>query len=350
MNGPRWSQPFPQNAKWTLKAGLRACAAVAAMAFAFQPLAHAQSASAPPDTSGSGSYPSHVIHIISPFEPGGATDFLARVLSQRMGAALKQTVIVDNRPGANGVIGSSMVAKAAPDGYTLLLGTVGTHGINAAIYEKLPFDTLRDFAPISMIARTPMILVANPGTVRANNARELIAEMKAAKNPYLFSSAGKGSVGNAAAELFKELAHVNLTHVPYKGTAPAVLGLLSGEVQLTFTSPVAAAAYVKTGKLKIIGSAAGQRSVVDPETPTLAEEGVTGFDVSTWYGLFAPAKTPPAIVEYLSATMRRVLNDPQVKQQLLSQSLQAAGDTPADFTDQVRREVARWAPLASVIR
>jgi len=346
MNSLSNCHASPQNMKKIFGIGARAGAIAASIAFA----CGATAATAPPDTTSSGTYPSHVIHIVSPFEPGGATDFLARVLSQRMGAALKQTVIVDNRPGANGVIGSSMVAKAAPDGYTLLLGTVGTHGINAAIYDKLPFDTLRDFAPLSMIARTPMILVANPGSVKANNARELVAEMRAAKNPYLFSSAGKGSVGNAAAELFKELAHVNLTHVPYKGTAPAVLGLLSGEVQLTFTSPVAAAAYVKTGKLKIIGSAAGQRSVVDPETPTLAEEGITGFDVSTWYGLFAPAKTPPAIVQYLSATIRSVLSDPQVKQQLLSQSLQAAGNTPEAFADQVRREVARWAPLASVIR
>jgi tripartite-type tricarboxylate transporter receptor subunit TctC len=310
----------------------------------------AAATAAPPDTTGKGAFPSHPLHIVSPFEPGGATDFLARLLAQQMGARLGQTVIVDNRPGANGVIGSSYVNKAAPDGYTLLLGTVGTHGINSAIYDKLPFDTVTGFAPVGMIARTPMILVANATKVAANDAQALIAEMRAAKQPYLFSSAGKGSVGDAAAELFKSLAQVDLTHVPYKGTAPAVLGVITGEVQLSFTSPVAAAPFVKDGKLKIIGSAAGQRSAVNPDIPTLAEEGVKGYDVSTWYGLFAPPKTPPAVVAYLNATMRSVLEDPKVQQQLLAQGLQAAPDTPAEFSDQVRNEVARWAPLASVIR
>ncbi|CAN5377994.1 tripartite tricarboxylate transporter substrate binding protein [soil metagenome] len=326
-----------------------AAMAVAATGIALA-LQDAHADGGPRDAGGTTSYPSHTVRVISPFSAGGGTDFIARLLSERLGRALGQTVIVENKPGANGVIGSDFVAKAAPDGYTLVLGTVGSHGINAAVYEKMPFDTVRDFSPIGMVARTPMLVLANPQSVKANDARDLLIELKRAPAPLVFSSAGTGSVGHVAGALYSQRTGVELIHAPYKGAAPAVLDLMSGQVQLMFGTPVSTLQYVKAGKIKALAVTSETRSKIVPDIPTLAEQGLPGFDVSTWYGLFAPANTPPAIVDYVSARLREVMADPAVQQQFLDQGLEAVGNTPAEFAAQVRGEVAKYQSLGKSIR
>ena len=289
-------------------------------------------------------YPTKPIKIVSPFSPGGGTDFLARLLAQKLGASLGQTVIVENRPGANGLIGAEAVAKSAPDGYTLLLGTVGTHGINVTAYEKLPYDTIRDFAPISMIGRTPMLVLAHP-SVKANTVQQLVAEAKQRDAPFVYSSAGVGSVGHVAGELFASTAGVPMTHAPYRGAAPAVADLVSGQVELMFGTPVSTAQYVSGGRIKVLGVTSAQRSTLVPDIATLAEQGFPGFDVSTWYGLIAPANTPRPILLLIAGKVAQVVADPEVQRQLVAQGLEVVGNTPDEFDAQIRAEVAKWSKV-----
>ncbi|HEY9280421.1 MAG TPA: tripartite tricarboxylate transporter substrate binding protein [Eoetvoesiella sp.] len=290
-------------------------------------------------------YPSKAVTIVSPFSAGGGTDFIARLLASELAKGLGQTVVVENRPGANGMIGSDYVAKARPDGYTLVLGTVGTHGINQAVYDKVPYDTIKDFAPISLIARTPMLVLANPG-VKANNVRELVEEARKKSEPMIFSSAGVGSVGHVAGELFAQEAGVKLLHAPYKGAAPAAVDLVGGQVPLMFGTPVSTAQYVSSGKVKILGVTSAHRSKLVPEVPTLNEQGFKDFDVSTWYGLLAPANTPPAIVQLLAQKTKAFLADPQIQQQLLQQGLETVGNSPEEFTKLINAEVSKWAKVS----
>ena len=306
-------------------------------------------ASGGPPEAGGGSYPSRPIKIIAPFSAGGGTDFISRVLSTRLAQALGQPIVVENRAGANGAIGADAVAKAAPDGYTLLIGTAGSNGINAAVYEKLPFDTVRDFAGISLLARAPMLLLAHP-SVKANNAQELIAEVKRSGVPYSYSTAGIGSVGHAAGVLFAQTTGAELTHVPYKGAAPAVVDLMSGQVKLMFGTTVSTLQYVRAGNVKVLGVTTAQPSPSAPGVVPLAQQGLPGFDVATWYGLLAPGRTPPAIVEHVSARLRAVLAEPEVQQQFLDQKLEIVGNTPAEFDAQVRREVEKWTRIGKALR
>src|SRR5215468_9311725 len=254
-------------------------------------------------------YPTRPIRFVVPYPPAGGTDVVARILSEPLGAALGQPIIIDNRGGAAGNLGTDIAAKAAPDGYTVLF-TLSSHTINPKLYEKLPFDVERDFVPISLAALSPQILVAHP-SVPANNIRELIALAKSQPGKLNFASVGTGSPAHIAGELLKLKAGIDMVHVPYKGGGPAITDTIGGQVQLLFVSMPAAWQHVKAGKLKAIAVASAKRSVAAPDLPTIAESGVPDYAVESWYGAFAPAKTPPAAVAKLNAAFVKVLDNPQ---------------------------------------
>ena len=263
-----------------------------------------------------GGYPDRPLRLIVPFPPGGTVDLIARIVAERIAPGLGQTVVVDNRAGAGGAIGADAVARAAPDGYTILQGTGSTHGTNPAVNKKLPYDPIKDFDPIVMIARTPYILVAHPA-IAANTVRELVALAKAQPGKINFASYGSGSSNHLAAELFKAMAGIDLVHVPYKGAAPAVAAIVAGEVQVIFDVVGTSGQHIKAGKMKLLGVGSPQRSPVAPDAPTLAESGVTGFDAGTFFGLFAPAGTPRVIVDRLNREVVKVLAMPAERERLV---------------------------------
>ncbi len=259
--------------------------------------------------------------MIVPYPPAGGTDIVARIISEPLGAVLGQPIIIENRGGAAGNLGTDVAAKSAPDGYTILF-TLSSHTINPKLYDKLPFDVEKDFIPISLAAYIPQILVANP-SVPANNVKELIALAKAEPGKLNFASVGTGSPGHIAGELFKLKTGTNMVHVPYKGGGPAVTDTLGGQVQLLFVSMPAALQYVKAGKLKAIAVTSDKRSAAAPDIPTIAESGVPDCVVNSWYGALVPARTPPAIVAKLQAAFAKVLQMPQVKERLFAQGAEA---------------------------
>jgi tripartite-type tricarboxylate transporter receptor subunit TctC len=285
-------------------------------------------------------YPNRPIRFIVPYPPAGGTDIVARILAEPLGAVLGQTIVIDNRGGAAGNIGTDLAAKAAPDGYTILF-TLSSHTINPKLYDKLPFDVEKDFVAISLAATLPQILVAHP-SVPANNVRELIALAKAQPGKLNYASVGTGSPGHIAGELFKLKTGVDIVHVPYKGGGPAVTDTLGGQVQLLFVSIPAALQYVKAGRLKPLAVTSEKRSEAAPEIPTLVESGVPDCVVSSWYGALAPAKTPPAIVAKLQAAFAKVLAMPEVKEKLFLQGAEASPSTSAEFDRRIREELKQW--------
>ena len=285
-------------------------------------------------------YPSRPIKVIVPYPPGGGTDIVIRTFADQLGAALGQPLVIENRGGAAGNVGTEVAARAAPDGYTMLF-TLSSHTINPKLYGKLPFDVEKDFAPIGLAANIPQILVAHPG-VPVNNVKELIAYAKANPGKLNFASVGTGSPGHIAGELFKLKAGVDMVHVPYKGGGPAVTDTLGGQVQLLFVSMPAAWQHVKAGKLKALAVTSDQRSVVAPDIPTLVEAGVPDCVVNSWYGALVPAKTPPAAIAKLSAALSKVLQMPEVKEKLLLQGAEATTSTPQEFDALIRDELAKW--------
>src|SRR5215470_6206523 len=285
-------------------------------------------------------YPSRPIRFVVPYPPAGGTDVVARILSEPLGKALGQPIIIDNRGGAAGNLGTDVAAKAAPDGYTVLF-TLSSHTINPKLYEKLPFDVERDFVPISLAALSPQILVANP-SVPANNIRELIALAKSQPGKLNFASVGTGSPAHIAGELLKLKAGIDMVHVPYKGGGPAVTDTIGGQVTLLFVSMPAAWQHVKAGKLKAIAVTSLKRSVAAPDVPTIAESGIPDYVVDSWYGALAPAKTPPAVIARLNQAFVKVLENPQIKERLLAQGAEAAPSTPADFDRLIKEELKKW--------
>jgi tripartite-type tricarboxylate transporter receptor subunit TctC len=285
-------------------------------------------------------YPAKPIRVIVPYPPGGGTDVVARIVAEPLGAALGQPIIIDNRGGAAGNLGTDLAAKSSPDGYTILL-TLSSHTINPKLYDKLPFDVERDFAPISLVALSPQILVAHP-SVPANNVRELIALAKAEPGKLNFASVGTGSPGHIAGELFKLKTGVDMVHVPYKGGGPAVTDTLGGQVQLLFVTLPAAMQHVKAGRLKALAVTSDKRSLAAPDIPTIAESGVPDCVVNSWYGALAPAKTPPAIVAKLQAAFAKVLAMPEVKDKLFAQGAEAAPSSSADFERRIHDELKQW--------
>jgi tripartite-type tricarboxylate transporter receptor subunit TctC len=289
-------------------------------------------------------YPTKPIRLVVPFPPGGATDILARNVAQKLTETWGQSVVVDNRPGAGGNIGSELVAKAAPDGYTLEMGTVGTHAINASLYSKMPYDHVKDFAPIILVAGVPNVLVVNP-SLPVNSVQELIAYAKANPGKLNFASSGPGTSIHLSGELFKVMAGVQMTHVPYKGSAPALQDLLGGQVQLMFDNLPPSLPQIKAGKLRALAVTSLTRAPALPDVPTIAESGLPGFEASSWFGILAPAGTPPAIIAKVNAEVAKWLASPEGKDKLVAIGANAGGGSPEDFARHIQAETAKWAKV-----
>jgi len=285
-------------------------------------------------------YPARPIRLILGFAPGGSTDLVARVVGQKMAEAWIQQVVVDNRPGANGMIGADLVAKANPDGYSLLLSSIGPMAINASLY-KMPYDIVADFAPVTYTGNVTNLLVVHP-SVAAASVKELIALAKAQPGKLTFGSSGTGGAPHMAVELFKILAKVNVVHVPYKGGGPAMADLVGGQISGSFASMPSSIPFVRAGKLRALAVTAPKRSPAEPQVPTISEAGIPGFAVLDWQGLFTTAKTPPAIVNKLNAEVVRILALPDVVEKLAVAGVEIQTSTPREWGDFVKSEIAKW--------
>ena len=286
------------------------------------------------------SYPTRSVRGVVTAAPGGGNDFVARVLAQRLSERLGQTVVIDNRGGSGGLVGTMAVAAAAPDGYTLLFCFVN-FAIYPALYRKLPFDPTTAFAPISTLAATPLVLVV-PSSHPVKSVAELIALARAKPDQLNFASTGVGSLGHLAGELFKSMTGAGMTHVSYKGGAPAIAALLAGESQLYFSTMPAALTQVKAGRLRALGVSGAKRAAADPGIPTIAEAGVPGYDVTGWFGLLAPARTPATTVNLLNGEVNKVLKLADVRERLAMEGVEALGSTPQEFGVLIRNEIAKW--------
>jgi tripartite-type tricarboxylate transporter receptor subunit TctC len=283
-------------------------------------------------------WPARPIHLVVPYAPGGPVDISARLIASPLQKALGQPVVVDNKPGAGGNLGADAVAKSAPDGHTLVMGAIATHAINPTLYPEFPYDPIRDFRHVALVVQVPNVLVVN-NDVPARDVRELVAFLK--KNPSAFASGSTGSTGHLAGVLFQQLTGTEMVHVPYKGSAPAVLDLMAGRVQLMFDNLASALPNIRAGKVRALAVTTAKRSSFVPELPTLE-----GFDLTTWWGVMAPAKTPDAIVERLSREILRAIDDPEVKEKLRAMGSEGPGvRTPAEFTAFVQRELKTYSEL-----
>jgi tripartite-type tricarboxylate transporter receptor subunit TctC len=287
------------------------------------------------------SYPLKPIRMIVPFPPGGGADAIARNISQKLTEALGQPVVIDNRAGAGGIIGLDAAAKAAPDGYTLLMAPSGPMVIHPSLHAKLSYNPSKDFAPISQITTTPLILVVHP-SLPVKSVKALIQLAKASPGTLNFASVGKGGSSHLAAEMFMMMTAINMVHVPYKGLTPALTALLSGEVQVMF-SGMTMVPQVRSGKLRPLGVTSAKRSSALPEVPTIAESGVSGYETATWYGMLAPAGTPPAIIERLNREIVKILGVPELRARLAFEGADPVGNSPEEFAEYIRLELARWA-------
>jgi tripartite-type tricarboxylate transporter receptor subunit TctC len=285
-------------------------------------------------------YPNRSIRMIVPYPPGGGTDVVARILNEKLAPELGQPIVIDNKGGAGGSVGTELAAKATPDGYTILL-TLSSHTINPKLFPKLGYDVERDFIPVSLAALIPQIVVANP-SVPANNVAELVALLKANPGKYNYASVGIGSPGHIAGELFKLKTGVQMTHVPYKGGGPAVTDTIGGQVQLLFVSMPAALQFVKQGRLKALAVTSAKRSASAPDVPTIIENGGPDVVVDSWYGVLVPAKTPAPAVARLNAAMTKVLAMPDVREKLFAQGAEAVSNSSAEFEAIIRDELKKW--------
>ena len=289
-------------------------------------------------------YPDKPIKFVVPYPPGGGTDVIARIVQPRLQALLGQSIVIDNKGGAGGSIGTDIVAKSAPDGYTVLF-TLNSHTVNPAIYAKLPFDTQKDFEPVGMVASLPQLLAVNP-QFAANSVADLVAQAKAKPGSLAYASVGIGSPGHLAGELFNLRAGVQTVHVPYRGGGPAVTDVMGGQVPLLWVSIPAAAQHVKSGKLKALAVSTKKRSAAFPDVPTMQEAGVADFEVDSWYAMFVPAKTPKAVIDKLNAALNALLKEPEIREKLLAQGSEGVGGTPEALAQAVAAELPKWAKLA----
>jgi tripartite-type tricarboxylate transporter receptor subunit TctC len=290
------------------------------------------------------SWPNRAIRLISPFAPGGGADITSRAISPKLGAALGQQVVVDNRGGAGGMLGVELAAKAAPDGYTLVMGTIGPIAINPSLIAKMPYEPLKDLAPISQTAVAVNVLVVHP-SLPARSVKELIAIAKARPADLNYGSSGPGAADHLAGELFNSMLKVRMTHVPYKGGAPAMLDLVAGNVQLVFSTYSTAVAAIQAGRVRPLAIAGSQRFELMPGLPTMSEAGLKGFEVNNWYGVFAPAGTPREIIVRLNAEIVKALALPDVKKRLLDSGIIATSSSPENFAAYIRAETAKWAEV-----
>jgi len=298
-----------------------------------------------------GAWPNKPVRIVVPFAPGGTTDILARALAPELAKAFGQTFVIDNKPGAGGNLGSDIVAKSPPDGYTLLMGTVGTHAINASLYPKMPFDPVKDFVPIVLVAGVPNVLVMNPAkaeSAKINTVADLIRYAKANPGKLNMASSGNGTSIHLSGELFKSMTGTYMLHFPYRGSGPALLDLIGGTMDLMFDNLPSALPQIKAGKLKAIAVTSAQRSAAVPDLPTIAESGVKGFDASSWFGLLAPAGTPADIVNRIQQETAKSFESPAFKERLLSQGAIPGGQPPAEFAKFIAAETKKWAQVVKV--
>jgi tripartite-type tricarboxylate transporter receptor subunit TctC len=295
-------------------------------------------------TAADDAYPSKTVRIIAPFPPGSGVDIIARVVGQALTEAWKQSFIVENRAGAGGTIGSDIAAKAPPDGYTLLLGNVSTLAIAPNLYRKLPYDPVRDFTPITLITWMNSVLVVHP-SVPARSLRELVALAKSKPRGLTYASAGSGTTGHLGAELFKSLAGIDMLHVPYKGSGPALVDLLAGQTQVMFATIATSLPHIKGGKLRALGVTSLRRAPLLPEVPSINEALLPGYEVIVWQGIVAPARTSDAVIAKLNAEVVKSLRTPAMKDQLSSQGLDAVGNSPREFAEYIRTENVKWAKV-----
>jgi len=317
------------------RAALQALGA-AGLAAALPGSARAQSADA---------WPSRPISYVVPFTPGGSTDVIGRLLAQKLAEALGQPVVVDNKPGAAGAVGASYVAKAKADGYTLFGGTISTHAINASLYKNLPYDPVKDFEPISLVAFLPNVLIVDPN-LGVRSVAELIALLRKDPAKRSFASSGAGTSTHLAGEMLGDMIGVKLTHIPYKGTPPAMLDVSSGQVTFMFDQITAALPLVQAGKLRLLAVTTAKRMALAPELPTMAEAGVPGFEMASWQAVYGPKNLPPAISQRLAAEITRILQQPEVRDKLTNQlGMEVVAGSPAQLAALMQKEIPRWGEL-----
>lgn len=296
------------------------------------------------DDTAAADYPSRQIQLVVGFSPGGGTDMVARALSERLTKSWRQPVIVENRPGAGGNIASELIARANPDGYTLLMGTTNTHTLNPSFYGNLSFDTLQDFTPITAVAVTPMVLVVN-ADLPVNTVGEFIAYTKEKTDQVSIGSAGTGSAGHLAVEMFKVMTNAGLVHIPYKGAAPAITDLIGNQIPAMFAPAAPLLPHLKTSRVKALAVTTLERSPLMPEVPTLDESGVPGFNTNSWFGLFAPKGTPADVVDRIYGEVSKQLEEPAMRDLLLGQALTPVGNPPNEFAAQIREEKTRYSEI-----
>jgi tripartite-type tricarboxylate transporter receptor subunit TctC len=289
-------------------------------------------------------YPSRAIRWVVPFPPGGGNDTIARLVGQQMASSLGQQVLIDNRPGAAGALGAQVAAKAPADGYTIFLAGVGSHGLNPNLTKKPLYDPVKDFDAISLIASAPLLVVVHP-SLPVKSVKDLVALAKAKPGMINYASNGAGGSSHMAAELFDMMAGTRMLHIPYKGLAPALTDLLSGEVQVMFSSAVAMLPQVKAGRLRAIAMTGSRRSAAIPDVPTVAESGLKGYETGSWYGAVAPAGTPRYAIDKLAAEIIRITKSPQITNKLVEEAVIPVGSTPAEFSEYIRSEIARWSKV-----
>ena len=284
------------------------------------------------------------IRIVAPSTPGDAPDVIARLVADKLSVALGQQVVVDNKPGAGGVVGSEFVAKSAPDGYTLIMGNAGSHGINAAVYSKLPYDIQRDFAPVSQVAIAPNVMVINP-SLPVNSVTEFIAYAKSQPGKLSYASGGNGSSAHMSMELFKSMAGIDVQHIPYKGSSPALTDLIGGQVAVFIGNMPPTVPHIKAGKLRALAVTTKSRSALMPELPTIADS-LPGYETVAWFGVLAPAGTPPEVVAKLSMEIGKIARSPEMRERLVAMGAEPVGGTPEEFKAVIDRDIAKWKPLA----
>lgn len=288
-------------------------------------------------------YPSKPIKWVVPFTPGGAMDTMARTLGEKMSQSMKQPIVIENRPGAGGVVGSTTVARSEPDGYTMMIVSIG-HAVNPSLYPKLSYDPIKDFEPVSLVGIVPNVLVVNP-SIKANNVSELVALAKQQPGKLTFASAGSGTTIHLAGELFASMANVDILHVPYKGSAPAVTDLMGNQVDMMFDSVSSAKPYVDAGRLKPLAVTTAKRSSALPNVPTVAEAGIKGYELSGWYAVFVPARTPQPIVNRINDELVKALKQPDVKARFTQIGAEPVGSSPAELAKYLKSESAKWSEI-----